>query len=275
MPLDRPTPHSHAPTDGRAGMERALIALKELGRRAQPVGLNELSRELGMPKASLHRAFTTFRKAGFVAQDANGDYHLGSDFVRIAFEYHERRDEVALIDPLLHTLAARFGETAHFAQPAPPDVIYVGKVEPLGVRVRITSSIGGRNPAHATGVGKAALAHLLPERAAVDEYIDRHGPLVARTAATITDAASLHAELEATRERGYALDREELDDGVVCLALPLFLASPRSPSGAVSVAAPTHRTTLERLVERAEEIRGLVNAHFGSADVTRPSPSAT
>jgi DNA-binding IclR family transcriptional regulator len=256
-------------------MERALLALKELGRRANPTGLNELSRELGIPKASLHRALTTFRQAGFVAQDANGGYHLGSEFVRIAFEYHERRDEVALIDPLLHKLAASFGETTHFAKPDLPDVVYLGKVEPLGVRVRITSSVGGRNPAHATGVGKAALAHLLPDRAAVDDYIDRHGPLVARTTTTLTDAAALHDELEATRERGYALDRGELDDGVVCLAFPLFLASSSSPSGAVSVAALTHRTTLDRLVERADDICFLVNEHFGTTDVTRPSPSTT
>lgn len=259
-------------TEGRAGIDRALFALKELGRRAEPVGLNRLARELGMPKSSLYRAFAAFRAAGLVAQDGEGRYHLGPEFVRIAFEYHERRDEVVLVDPLLRTLASRFGETAQFAKVTPPEVIYLGKVEPAGVKVRMTSSVGGRNPAHCTGLGKAGLAHLLPTRAAVDEYVEHHGPLARRTASTLTDALALHADLEATRERGYALDRQELDEGVVCIAFPLFLASPRTPSGAISVAAITPRTTLDELVDRAEDIRAVVNGHFGTTDVTRPTP---
>ncbi len=263
-------PAEALPAEGYAGIDRALIALKRLGHSPDPVGLNELARDLGMPKSSLYRAFSAFRRAGLVAQDAHGRYHLGSEFLRLAFEYHERVDQVALVEPLLRTLAERFGQTAQYAKLVGPEVVYLGKIEPAGVQIRMTSSVGGRNPAHCASVGKAQLAHVLTSETAVRAYVKEHGPLVKRTDHTIASAEHLHEELERTRERGFALDDQELDVAVVCIGFPLFLASPNVPSSAVSVASILQRMSLDELVESAEEIRTLINDHFGSEDVTRP-----
>lgn len=268
-PLERRS-GSARPADGYAGIDRALIALKHLGHSTDPVGLNELARDLGMPKSSLYRAFAAFRRAGLVGQDAHGRYHLGSEFVRLAFEYHERVDEVALVDPLLRRLAGRFEQTAQYARLAGSEVVYLGKIEPPDAHIRMTSSVGWRNPAHCTGLGKAQLAHVLGTKDAVRAYVDEHGPLARRTEHTLTSIEALHADLRATRERGFALDNQELDVGVVCIAFPLFLASPKVPSSAVSIASILHRTTLEELVDAAAEIRELINEHFGTDDVTHP-----
>jgi IclR family acetate operon transcriptional repressor len=160
--------------------------------------------------------------------------------------------------PALEALAQRFGETAHYARLDGHEIVYVAKVSPPVHGVRMTSVIGGRNPAHCTGVGKALLAHALPDRAAVDAYVRLHGPLEARTVHTITDPAALHAELERVREQGYAVDREESELGINCVAFATFLDSPQVPSGAASVAAVANRTPLSALLDGIDEMRVLL-----------------
>lgn len=245
------------------GADRVLATLKRLARHPRGVTLAELAAEVDLPKSTVHRALATLRRAGLAERSGRGRYRLGLEFVRLAFEFNEERDEARLVEPALEALAARFGETAHYAALDGGEVVYLAKVVPRGQSVRMTSTVGGRNPAHCTGVGKALLAHALPDAEAARRFVAEHGPLARRTPNTIVTAPELAAELERTRERGYALDREESEPGVVCVALPVFLDSPRRPSGAISVSAVAHRTPLEALEVAAAEIRELVEAAVG------------
>ena len=250
------------------GSDRVLLALTTLANHADGASLDELARELETPKSSLHRALATLRRAGFAEQDDRGRYRLGTEFVRIAFEYQERRDDVALVQPVLRSLAGWLSETAHYAKLEGSEVVYLAKIEPAGQAIKLTSRIGGRNPAHSTGVGKALLAQTLPDAAAVREYVLRHGPLERRTERTLTAAHELADDLARTRERGYALDREESEPGVNCIAFPVFLDSPTRATGAVSVTALAMRTDIERLEGAAAGIRTVIEERFGP--VTRP-----
>jgi len=250
------------------GSDRLLLALKTLAHHSEGASLDELTRELEAPKSSLHRALATLRRAGLAEQDERGRYRLGTEFVRIAFEYHERRDEVDLVRPVLLSLAGWFSETAHYAKLDGAEVVYLGKIEPAGQAIKLTSRIGGRNPAHATGIGKALLAHTLPDAEAVGAYVARHGPLARRTERSLIAPHELADDLARTRERGYALDREESETGVNCIAFPLFLDSPTRPTGAVSVSAVALRTGIERLEGAATGIRTIIEERFGP--VTRP-----
>lgn len=250
------------------GSDRVLAALKELAGYPGGASLDELARALGAPKSSVHRALGVLRRAGFAEQDGRGRYRVGTELVRVAFEYYESRDDEELLRPVLVTLSDTLAETAHFARLEGAEVVYLAKVEPVGHAITMTSRIGGRNPAHSTGVGKALLAYELTDRAAVRGFIERHGPLEKRTRRTLVSARALAADFAETRERGYALDREESESGVNCIAFPLFLDSPRRPSGAISIAAVAMRTDLERLEARAEEIRALIEDALGP--VTRP-----
>jgi DNA-binding IclR family transcriptional regulator len=114
--------------------------------------------------------------------------------------------------------------------------------------------VGGRNPAHATAVGKLLLAYRLDSRQAVEAWIG-DSALSRRTPRTLCTADDLHHELTAIRHRGYAVDDQENEAGVNCLAVPVFLISPAVPSAAVSVSALTYRTPLSSLVESLEGIR--------------------
>jgi DNA-binding IclR family transcriptional regulator len=132
--------------------------------------------------------------------------------------------------------------------------------------LQMTSVIGGRNPAHCTALGKCLLAFALGSEKAVAAYVEQHGPLQRRTPRTLTTAARLHREFMAIRRDGHAVDREESEAGVNCIAFPVFLGSPARPTGAVSISALAHRTPLSRLMAAAPEIRACIEQRL----VTRP-----
>lgn len=244
-----------------------LAVLRSLGDYPRGIGLEQLARDTDIPKSSLHRALAALCRAGLADHDERGSYRLGLEFVRLAFAYYEQLDRRQVVGPLLESLAERFGETAHYAELAGAEVVYLAKVTPPGQGAQMTSIVGGRNPAHCTGLGKALLAYELVDRDAVDAYVDANGPLARRTPNTLGDARTLAANLELVRTRGYAVDAAESEEGINCIAFPLFLDHPTRPSGAVSVAALAHRTTLAQLEGAAGEVRALIGRTLGT--VTR------
>jgi DNA-binding IclR family transcriptional regulator len=241
------------------GADRVLAVLRELARHPDGIGLDEMATAIGSAKPTVHRALASLRRAGFAAQDGRGRYALGDDFLRLAFAYHEARPEHLRVLPALQELATYFGETAHYAVLDGRDVVYRAKVDPPLGAARLSSVIGGRNPAHCTGVGKLLLATALPDDDAVRDWV-RAGPLERRTDRTKVTAAALCTELRRIRDNGYSVDDGENEAGVVCVAVPAFLTSPSSPSGAVSVSALEYRTSLSTLIDSAAKIRSVVDA---------------
>jgi len=245
--------------DRLVGADRVLAILAELARHAEGIGLEEMARVMASNKATVHRALAALRRAGFATQDGRGRYLLGDEFLRLAFAHHEARPEHERIRPMLQDLARQYGETAHYAVLDGDTVVYRAKIDPPHGAVRLTSTVGGRNPAHCTAVGKLLLAYALPDDDAVRDWV-RGRRLERRTARTLTTADALAAALRAVREQGYATDDQENEDGVNCLAVPVFLTSPSVPSGAVSISAPTYRTPSSALVAAAAAIRARVAA---------------
>ena len=151
------------------GADRVLAVFKALAGYPRGATLEELSARLGSPKSSVHRALATLRRAGLAEQDRDGRYRFGMEALRLAFAYYEGLDERVLLQPALDALAERFRETAHYAQLDRGEVVYVAKVMRQDHDgIQLGSRVGGRNPAHCTGVGKLLLAYALPTREAVD-----------------------------------------------------------------------------------------------------------
>jgi DNA-binding IclR family transcriptional regulator len=174
----------------------------------------------------------------------------------MAFAHHDARPDHLRIQPVLDQLAERFGETAHFAVLDGHAIVYRAKVDPPTGAVRLTSTVGGRNPAHATAVGKLLLSYELRSLEEVRCWIGSDEP-ERRTERTLCSAEDLHRELARIRRTGYAVDDQENEDGVNCLAVPVFLASTTVPSGGVSVSALTYRTPLGVLVDAVDDIRAV------------------
>jgi IclR family acetate operon transcriptional repressor len=252
------------PPVGLSGADRVLACLKQLSQHPKGVALEELARELHSPKSSVHRALAALRRAQLAEQDERGRYRLGLEVVRMGLEYYDSLDRTELLQPLLDALAQRYQETTHYAELDGGDIVYLSRAMPPALRVQMTATIGGRNPAYCTGLGKALLAEMLLDEAAVQEYATTYGPLERRTPNSITDVGALQRELDLTRRRGYALDDQESDPGINCIAFAVHLDSPTRPFGAVSVSALSHRTPLRELIAAADEMRALITQHLGA-----------
>ncbi|MGW5445965.1 IclR family transcriptional regulator [Streptomyces asiaticus] len=242
------------------GADRVLLILRELAANPGGIDLDELTKTVASPKPTVHRALAVLRRAGFARLEAHGRYMLGDEFLRLAFSHYEARPDHLHMQPVLETLAARYDETAHYAVLDDRTIVYRAKVDPSAGAVRLSSTIGGRNPAHSTAVGKLLLSYALPDDDAVAEWVG-DAPLTARTGRTKTTATELAGELALVRARGFAVEDEENEPGVACLAVPVFLGSPTRPTGAVSISALTYRTPVSRLVDEVDEIRTIVADH--------------
>ncbi len=260
---------SQSPAAGLSGIDRVLATLKEVAQHPRGLRLEDLAKRIETPKSTVHRALAALRRAGFVDHDDGGLYRLGLEFLRVAFAHYDGLDDRALAEPALRALRERFGETASYAKlVGGAEVVYVAIASPSG-GIKLTSTVGGRNPAHCTGVGKALLAAALPDLAAVEAYVASHGPLVRRTRHTLTTAKALHRELVATRARGYAIDREESEDGINCVAHAVHLGPPGPPIGAISVSGLAQRSPLAALEAAAGEMRALIERQLGPGSVVR------
>lgn len=248
----------------RGGTDRALAVLRELARHPGGVTLDRVARAVGAPKSSVHRALAALVRAELAIHPAPGQYALGAEFVRLAYAHHEARPERRLVEPCLHELAETYGETAHYAELDGRDVVYLAKVSPRESAVQMSSTVGGRNRAYCTGVGKALLASRLAVAEDDATFLAALAPLERRTPGTLCDPQLLLADLRATATRGYALDNEENELGINCIAFPLFLASPTVASGAISIAALRHRRGLADLQRDALAMRQIIHRHLGA-----------
>lgn len=226
--------------DGRPSshlaVDRAMQVLVFLGTRPAGASLLEISRQTGIPKPSLHRTLSAMRSRGFASQlESGGPYLLGPAVLEAAFRFHDGLDLRRLMHPLATQARDHFNQTCHVVVLDGSSVTYIDKIE-ADIAVRLTSVIGGRNPAHATGVGKALLAELLPDDAAVRIWVRANGPLTARTEQTATTAKALGAALAQVRAVGWSIDDEESEEGLLCVAVrvPLVFGS-LSPRVAISV----------------------------------------
>jgi DNA-binding IclR family transcriptional regulator len=236
---------------------RALDVLEALAGSAERRSLVDLARALAIPKSSLHGILRTMIQRGWVEADATGTrFGLGVRALQVGAAYLETDTTTGLLAGVLDTLAGRFGETVHLGRLDGPHVVYLAKRESVHP-LRLYSAIGRQLPAHATALGKSLLA----ER--TDEAVDRllNWPLTALTARTITEPEPLHAELAQIRQQGYAVDREENTEGIVCFAMAVPLQTPAADAISLSVpAARLGSQSEERIVAALREAVGQVRA---------------
>jgi len=203
----------------------------------------EIADRLSLHKSTLHRLLAALEQLGYIRRHpGNGRYALGLKL----FEFGSRA--VAGLNlhdygqPVVERLVTDTGETAHLCVMVDAHMVSIVIAE--GTRtIRPPATVGRRTPMHCTSVGKAMLAHL-PDRAR-DAVLDSC-PLRAYTRRTLDTRAALLAELARIRTRGYAVDDEEIEDGLRCIGAPV-----RNHSGAViaamSIAGPAFRLSRKRI----------------------------
>jgi DNA-binding IclR family transcriptional regulator len=240
-------------------VERTLSVLEALGR---PRPLAEIAELSGLPKPTVHRILQVLVARGFARDGDDGVYAAGPRVLALAGETLADLDVAGTARPLLTTLQRTVGGTVHLALRNGDEAVYVEKIDG-GEPYRMASRIGLPLRLHSTGIGKAILAYL-PEPE-LDDVLTRI-PLEARTASTLVTAPKLRAELARVRERGYAIDDEENEAGVRCVAAPLFdhrgrVAGGLSVSSLVYVLSPDDATRIApEVVRTAGQLSELLGA---------------
>lgn len=200
-------------------LDRVFTLLDVLALNNKDQSLGELTGTLGLHKSTTHRLLKILERHRYVERDAaSGKYLLGSKLLELGMRVATRRDLPELARPHLEKLSQESGETAHVGILRDGEVFSIANVEGHHT-LRTPATVGRKTPAHCSSLGKALLAYL-PE-GEVDAMIRQQG-LKGYTRNTITRPRALKAELQKVRERGYAVDEEEYEQGLKCVAAPVF-----------------------------------------------------
>lgn len=233
----RGRPRGSAEAGGIRALERALDILDALALGG--LTLTALSARLDQAPSTVHRVLTTLEARAMVEQDpATQAWHIGAGAFRYGSAFLRRASVVERAQPLLRRLMEETGETANLGIRQGDSVLFVSQAEAQH-SIRAFFPPGTRTPLHASGIGKALLAHAAPE---VLARLFAEAPLPRFTARTIAEPEALRAELAAIAAAGAALDDEEKAEGMRCVAAPVFDLHGAAVAG-LSVSGPSQRMT--------------------------------
>ncbi|MBO5092922.1 MAG: IclR family transcriptional regulator [Lachnospiraceae bacterium] len=213
-----------------------------------PCGLLELSHLLNLNKTTVHRLLNSLIYMGYVSQDEESlKYHMTLKIVNVSGKVLKQIDVLSMTQPYLKYLMEQTLETVHLVKRVDCDICYIHKLEPAntGRSIQMASFVGMISPLYCTAVGKAIMSRL--SEAEVREIWER-SDVSPKTEFTILDIEQLLKELEEVRMRGYALDNEENELGVRCVAISINDYTGKAEY-AISISAPTPRMSDERILE--------------------------
>ncbi len=254
-------------------LAKGLALVEAVCASPDPLRVGDLVDASGLPRATTVRLLDALVEQRVLAPDGRGAYALGARLAVWGQRYLDGLDVRAQAEDLMRDLSSRTRETCFLGIRDDRRVLYIAKADSPQA-VRPAARIGTRNPLHSTGIGKVLLA--FGSAGTAGAYA--RGPLEVRTPNTITDADELLAELQAIRDRGYALDDVENEDGVRCVAAPVRDHA-RAVAAALSVSAPAYRFALEDLpglapvvVAAADELSARIG-YRGRAEGAVPIPA--
>ncbi|SHG94295.1 HTH-type transcriptional regulator BhcR [Marivita hallyeonensis] len=231
-------------------LDRALMILERLGERGGAT-LTDLAEDLKQSPATVYRVLFTFEARGIVDFDPSAQtWHIGAGAFQIGSRFLRRTSLVERARPFLRELMQRTEETANLGMMRDGQVLFLSQVE-THHNIRAFFPPGAMSDMHASGIGKALLAQL-PDKDVAS--IIRARKLSRFTDETLVTPEALAADLEQTRRRGYAFDKEEKNPGMRCIAAPVFDMH-SEPIAGVSISGPSARIPDERVEELARAVQ--------------------
>ncbi len=242
---DQPRP----PRYNSTSLARALTILGLFGPETPSLSASDIARSLRVRPGSLYPALSTLERFGYLERRPDKRFRLGLKLLERGHTILVHMDLYERAKPALKELAQALAANTHLAVLYQGQVLYLGREEAAPSAV-FPSIVGRLVPAYCTALGKVLLAHLNPgER----RHLLAGRPLERRTPRTITSLRRLEVELAGVLARGYAVDDEELHEGVRCVAAPV-----RDHAGkvvaAISVSMLKARVTESRLEKIAQEV---------------------
>lgn len=240
---DSPNP-ALAPGDSYVqSFARGLAVIRSFSAEAPAQTLSEVAQRTGLTRAGARRILLTLQTLGYV--DAEGRlFHLTPKILDLGFAYLSSLPLWQRAEPAMQALVAEVHESCSAAVLDGPDIVYVLRV-PTQKIMSINLGVGSRLPAYCTSMGRVLLADL--------DTADRQGrlalrPLQALTSRTLTDPQAIAAEIDAVRRDGYSLVDQELEEGLVSMAVPIRDRSGRAVA-ALNISGQANRTPADAMRE--------------------------
>jgi IclR family transcriptional regulator, blcABC operon repressor len=232
---------------------RAAALLEILGQPdVRALGPSDLARRLDLPKSTVSNLLAALEQARLVRR-VDGRYELGLRVLELAAGYVSGSDVITRFRELAKDLRWASQETINLGALEGTDIVFVARHEG-NQPIRLAPGIGRRMPATCNALGKAILAQM--DRQDLETRFSDLSSFPILTPHSIRNLAELEDDLESTRRRGYADDREENSIGLVCYAVPIP-ARPGGPLMSVAVAMLVAResdTLRERLLDELREL---------------------
>jgi IclR family transcriptional regulator, pca regulon regulatory protein len=248
-------------------LERGLAVLSAFRSGRPLLGVSELGREVGLSRSTAHRYVATLATLGYLQQDdATKKYRLGPRVLDLGFSAIHSMELREISAPHLQRLSDETGYTVNMAVLDGTDIVYVERCRSARVGQRaidLNLHVGSRLPAYCPSMGKILLAYVpQSERDAVLDELE----LRQRGPNTLTERATLLAELERVREAGLAINNEELAYGLRSIAAPV-LSQSGAIAAAINLAVHSSMISMAELVERLgrplKRTAGEISAHIG------------
>lgn len=243
-------------------VRNAILVLEHLAKMDYPQNLSTISKALGMNKSTVYRLLSTLEESHYVSQnESTRQYSLGARVSWLSSRFLEKNEIRKAARPYLEALNQKIDETIHLGIMEHSGVTYIDKINGREA-VIMASQIGGRTAVHCTALGKALLA-FQPETK-WREYVGQNG-LPARTERTITDPEEFYKELTKIRATGISIDNIENEDGIRCVAAPIFDAN-NNVVAAVSISSWIINMTMARVNQVTPLLQSTtadISAHLG------------
>jgi IclR family transcriptional regulator, KDG regulon repressor len=250
------------PDGGRlSSVASSIRLLKAFSEEQVEIGISDLAKRLGVAKSTVHRLAVTLVADGMLEQNPDsGKYRLGLSLFRLGSLVRRRMNVSNEARPLLRELREKVNETVHLAVLDGAEIMYVFNLESTQA-IRMRSDVGVRKPAYCTAEGQAILAYQPPD--VVDRVVGNG--LAARTPQTVTDPLAFKKVLEGVRARGCAIEDEESELGMRCIAAPLYNDAGEVVA-AVGLAGPVSRLSKKALstyIPHVIETAAAISARLG------------
>lgn len=225
-------------------LQKAVRLLLHLGEYGPEMGITQLAGELSLNKTTVHRLLNAMEKFELIEKNPQSErYRLGVKLHELGCRALDSRSLRGEAHSFLAELSRRTNESASLAIPGAGGVICLDRVDCLDSIITARTPVGGRFHPHCTAAGKAILAYLPDSE--IQAMIKSNGMPIF-TSSTICKYAALMNDLDLTRHRGYACDREELERGLTGIAAPIFTRS-GDLVAAIGLAGPSGRFRGEEL----------------------------
>lgn len=242
-----------AEQSGIQSLERAFSLVELLSQHPKGMYLLEVAEAAGLHKSTAHRMLGALISMGYARKlpESEGKYQLTLKLYEVAARVVNGNDMLDVARPVLERLCDKTGEAVHLVLKDGCDIVYVYKAENPASAYQMGSRVGMRRPLYCTAAGKSILSTLDAEELV---QLWAQSEILSYTPQTIHSLEALQEDLDRTRRRGYAVDEEENEPGVRCVAAPIYDYT-GGCKAALSVSAPVFRMPPKRREELGELLR--------------------